>query len=85
VSPQRGNYILSAARCRGETGQGNCPYADELPNRPRNFTECKTMEAIPDDVLFKAIKKGGPTVGLPDSMPSCEAALDDDQIQELTH
>lgn len=78
-------YFECCARCHGETGRGNGPYADELPNRPRNFTECKTMGAIPDNVLFKAIKKGGPAVGLPDSMPSWEAALDDDQIQELIH
>lgn len=78
-------YRECCARCHGETGHGDGPYADELPNRPRNFTDCKTMAAIPDAVLFKAIKKGGPAVGLPDSMPSWEAALEDDQILELIH
>jgi hypothetical protein len=50
-------YFECCARCHGEPGQGNGSYANELPNRPRNFTDCKTMGAIPDDVLFKAIKK----------------------------
>jgi mono/diheme cytochrome c family protein len=41
------------------------------------------MVGIPDGVLFKAIKQRGAAVGLQDSMPSWEAALDDAQIHEL--
>jgi Cytochrome C oxidase, cbb3-type, subunit III len=76
-------YLECCAQCHGKTGGGDGPSADGLPNRPRNFTDCKTMDGIPDAVLFKAIKKGGAAVGLQDSMPSWEAALDDGQIREL--
>jgi Cytochrome C oxidase, cbb3-type, subunit III len=76
-------YLECCAQCHGKTGRGDGPSADGLPSRPRNFTDCKTMVGIPDGVLFKAIKQGGAAVGMQDSMPSWEAALDDAQIHEL--
>jgi mono/diheme cytochrome c family protein len=76
-------YLECCAQCHGKTGRGDGPSADGLRSRPRNFTDCKTMRGIPDGVLFKAIKQGGAAVGLQESMPSWEAALDDAQIHEL--
>jgi cytochrome c553 len=76
-------YLECCAQCHGKTGRGDGPSANGLPTRPRNFTDCKTMVGISDTVLFKAIKQGGAAVGLQDSMPSWEAALDDAQIHEL--
>jgi len=76
-------YSECCARCHGAGGRGDGPYADQLSNSPQNFTDCKKMATISDAILFKVIKKGGTSVGLPDSMPSWEAALDDDQIEEL--
>ena len=76
-------YLECCAQCHGKTGHGDGPSANGLPVQPRNFTDCKTMVGIPDAVLFKAIKQGGAAVGLQDSMPSWEAALDDPQIREL--
>lgn len=70
-------YLECCAQCHGKTGRGDGPSANGLPSRPRNFTDCKTMVGIPDGVLFKAIKQGGAAVGLQDSMPSWEAALDE--------
>jgi cytochrome c oxidase cbb3-type subunit III len=76
-------YSECCARCHGASGHGDGPDADELPDRPRNFTDCKSMAALTDAVLFQAIKKGGAAVGLPGSMPSWETALDDHQIRQL--
>jgi len=76
-------YSQCCANCHGEKGRGDGPYADNLKDRPRNFTDCKTMTAISDDTLFKAIKEGGMAVGLGGSMPSWGATLTDQEIRSL--
>jgi mono/diheme cytochrome c family protein len=76
-------YAQCCAACHGEHGRGDGPSADTLGDRPRNFTDCKTMAAIPDGTLFKAIKEGGMAVGLGGSMPSWGATLSDQEIRSL--
>jgi mono/diheme cytochrome c family protein len=76
-------YSECCAKCHGEQGRGDGPYADTLKDRPRNFTDCKTMAAISDETALKAIKEGGMAVGLGDSMPSWGPSLTDEEIRSL--
>lgn len=76
-------YKVYCARCHGFTGQGDGADAGTLKTSPRNFTDCKLMQTISDDTMFKAIKDGGAAVNLPNDMPSWSAGLSDDQIHTL--
>jgi mono/diheme cytochrome c family protein len=76
-------YSQCCAKCHGETGHGDGPYADTLKDRPRNFTDCKTMNAIPNETLFKVIKAGGAAVGLNGGMPSWGEVLTDQEIRSI--
>jgi hypothetical protein len=67
----------------GEEGRDDGPYADTLKDRPRNFSDCKTVAVISDETAFKAIKEGGMAVGLGDGMPSWGPSLTDEEIHSL--
>src|SRR5271167_950512 len=73
-------FKVYCARCHGFEGQGDGADAGTLKTNPRNFTDCKLMQTISDDTMFKAIKDGGTAVNLPNDMPSWSAGLSDDQI-----
>ncbi len=76
-------YKVYCARCHGFSGRGDGPDAGTLKSQPRNFTDCKLMQSISDDTMFKAIKNGGAAVNLPNDMPAWAAGLSDDQIKSL--
>jgi len=76
-------FKVYCARCHGFEGHGDGADAGTLKTHPRDFTDCKLMQTIPDDTMFKAIKDGGAAVNLPDDMPSWSAGLSDDQIHAL--
>ena len=77
------NYKIFCAGCHGFTGHGDGPNAASLPNKPQDLADCGQMKKMPDAMLVKAIKGGGASVGLPDTMPAWAAGLSDDQIQGL--
>jgi cytochrome c oxidase cbb3-type subunit 3 len=76
-------YKVYCARCHGFAGHGDGADAGTLKTHPRDFTDCKLMGTISDDIMFKAIKDGGAAVNLPNDMPSWAAGLSDDQIHSL--
>lgn len=76
-------YKVYCARCHGFEGHGDGADAGTLKSHPRDFTDCKLMQTITDDTMFKAIKDGGAAVDLPNDMPSWSAGLSDDQIHSL--
>jgi cytochrome c oxidase cbb3-type subunit 3 len=76
-------FKVYCARCHGFEGHGDGADAGTLKSHPRDFTDCKLMQTIPDDTMFKAIKDGGTAVNLPNDMPSWSAGLSDDQIHAL--
>lgn len=69
--------------CHGATGKGDGPAAAALKPKPKDFADCKAMAKIADERLFKAIKAGGPSVGLSPMMPAWGKSLKDKQIHEL--
>ncbi len=77
------NYSSLCASCHGPTGKGDGPAAAALNPKPRDFADCKIMEKITDDTMFKAIHGGGQTVGLSPMMPSWSGSLSDQQIHDM--
>jgi len=77
------NYTTYCARCHGDTGHGDGPSVATLKNKPQNLAHCGRMHQISDDTIFKAIKRGGGSVGLSDDMPEWSNDLSDDEIHEL--
>jgi mono/diheme cytochrome c family protein len=76
-------FKIYCASCHGFTGHGDGPNAATLATKPQDLANCAAMGKIADDVMFKAIKGGGASVGLPDTMPAWAAGLTDDQIHGL--
>jgi cytochrome c553 len=76
-------YKIYCAGCHGFTGHGDGPNAATLATKPQDFADCGAMKKIPDDTMFKAIKGGGASVGLPDTMPPWASGLGDDEIHAI--
>jgi len=64
------NYTAYRAKCHGADGRGDGPSAGSLATKPQDYTDCAAMQKISDDTMFKVIKGGGASVGLPGDMPS---------------
>lgn len=76
-------YKIYCAGCHGFTGHGDGANAATLANRPQDFADCGAMKKISDEIMFKAIKGGGASVGLPDTMPPWASGLSDDEIHSI--
>jgi mono/diheme cytochrome c family protein len=77
------NFSNLCSSCHGPSGKGNGPAAAALNPKPRDFSDCKVMAKDTDDILFKAIKGGGQSIGRSAMMVSWGGALTDEQIHEL--
>jgi mono/diheme cytochrome c family protein len=77
------NFSSLCSTCHGPGGKGNGPSAAALNPKPRDFGDCKIMAKDTDDLLFKAIKGGGQSIGRSAMMPSWGGALTDAQIHGL--
>ena len=77
------NYQAYCVKCHGEGGKGDGPGAAMLNPKPRDYTDCKTMQAKKDDQLFKVIKDGGDSVGLSADMQPFGGNLSDAEINGL--
>ena len=64
------NYTAYCAKCHGPEGRGDGPSAGSLATKPQDYTDCAAMQKISDDTMFKVIKGGGASVGLPGDMPA---------------
>ncbi len=76
----KAKYDLLCASCHGNTGKGDGPAAAALPTKPRNHTDGKYMNALPDKYLFDIIKGGGVGVGKSPLMPVWGGQLKDEEI-----
>lgn len=79
----RENYQSYCVKCHGEQGKGDGAGAAMLNPKPRDYTDCKTMQAKKDEELFKVIKDGGDSIGLSADMQPFGGNLSDDQIHAL--
>jgi cytochrome c553 len=76
-------YMTLCASCHGLKGKGDGAEVATLNKRPRSFDDCPAMNNFSDEVLFRAIKYGGATVGISDEMPGWAAGIADRDIREL--
>jgi high-affinity iron transporter len=79
----RETFVELCSICHGTGGKGDGPSAAGLNPRPADFTNCATMQAQPDAVLFTIIKRGGQGAGRSTVMPAWGEALSDGQIRDL--
>lgn len=77
------NYTSFCAKCHGPEGHGDGPSASSLATNPQDFANCAAMQKISDDTMFKVIKGGGASAGLPGDMPSWSDGLSDPEIHGL--
>ena len=77
------NYTAYCAKCHGPEGRGDGPSAGSLATKPQDYTDCAAMQKISDDTMFKVIKGGGASVGLPGDMPAWGDGLSDPEIHDL--
>ncbi len=76
-------YLHYCRLCHGETGEGDGLNAYSLDPRPRNFTDGKYMNSLPDEKLFKVITEGGNAVGKSKSMPPWGRVLTKEKVEYL--
>ncbi len=73
-------YDDKCASCHGASGKGDGAAAAALTPAPHDFA--KSLKGKTDDWIAKAIKEGGPAVGLAPIMPP-SSDLSDAQIKDL--
>ena len=72
-------YKLLCSRCHGEEGGGDGAIAENLVPRPREFTNAKFFNWLPEERAYKAIREGvGGT-----AMPAFGTLLSEPQAEEL--
>tara|TARA_B100000315_G_scaffold252736_1_gene290112 strand:- start:601 stop:2004 length:1404 start_codon:yes stop_codon:yes gene_type:complete len=79
----KGNYLLFCSACHGEKGDGYGPLRNRLDSPPRNHRDGLIMSSISDETLFKAISKGGESVGYSASMPPHNTVMPEKDIWGL--
>jgi len=73
-------YDDKCASCHGASGKGDGPAAAALTPSPAPFA--KGLAGKADEWIAKAIKEGGPAVGLAPTMPP-SSDLTDEQVKGL--
>jgi cytochrome c oxidase cbb3-type subunit 3 len=76
-------YETYCVACHGAEGKGDGAAAATLTTKPADHSDGNIMNAIPNEVLFKAIKEGGAAVGKSNLMPAWGATLKDEQISDV--
>ncbi|MDH4234547.1 MAG: cytochrome c [Gallionella sp.] len=84
--PGKDNYIANCSPCHGLTGRGDGPLADSLGAGviPSKLNDAKLLSTRTEEFLFKAIKFGGISVGLTESMPGWKDTFTDTEIKQIT-
>jgi cytochrome c oxidase cbb3-type subunit 3 len=77
------NYRTYCWQCHGMTGNGMGINVRDMSVQPRDHTDAKTMSALSDEDIFKAIKEGGQSVNKSILMPPWGDTLTDEEIRGL--
>jgi cytochrome c553 len=70
--------------CHGEKGDGNGPAGAALTPKPTNFTDAANSERLTDEWVYKMVKNGGAANGRSPMMIAWSAALNDQQIRDVS-
>lgn len=79
----KGQFQTVCSTCHGTTGEGNGPGSAALDPKPANFTDPAFWADKTDDVLVKAIREGGASVGKSALMPAWGALYNEEQAHQL--
>ena len=77
------NYRTYCWQCHGSAGNGKGINIRDMSVQPRDHTDSKTMSALSDDDIFKAIKEGGQAVNKSVLMPPWGNTFPDEEIRDL--
>ncbi|HYE48291.1 MAG TPA: cytochrome c [Azospirillaceae bacterium] len=77
------NYDAYCAQCHGVNRDGKGVNTAAMAVQPRDHTDAKGMESLPDDQIFKAIKDGGLGVNKSVLMPAWGSVMSDAEIKDL--
>ena len=77
------NYDTYCVQCHGVHRNGRGVNAAHMSVQPRDHTDSKAMNDVPNDEMFKAIKEGGLAVNKSILMPVWGKVLRDDEIHQL--
>jgi mono/diheme cytochrome c family protein len=83
MAKARENYMSYCTKCHGEQGKGDGPGAAMLNPKPRDYTDCKTMQKKSDEEIFKVISEGGEAAGMSADMQPWGGTLSDQEIHDL--
>jgi cytochrome c553 len=70
--------------CHGEKGDGTGPAGAALDPKPTNFTDPANASRLVDEYVYKMVKDGGAANGRSPLMISWAAALNDQQIRDVS-
>jgi cytochrome c oxidase cbb3-type subunit III len=76
-------FKSNCSPCHGESGKGDGPAGQALPDKPADLGERITTHYYSDQYLVEVISKGGGAVGKSNFMPAWSGALTDKQIREI--
>ncbi len=77
------NYRTYCVQCHGMDGNGKGVNIRDMSVQPRDHTDTKSMSARSDDMIFKVIKEGGPSIDKSVLMPPWGDTLSDDEIKDM--
>ncbi len=77
------NYDTYCVQCHGMNRDGKGINSRDMSVQPRDHSDAKGMEDIPDDELLHAIKDGGLAVNKSVLMPAWGNVLTEDEIREM--
>jgi len=86
VSNARQNYLRNCAGCHGKHSEGDGGVtARAHPGRIKShrLADCAWMKMMSNATLFRAIKDGGPAVGMRSEMPAWGERLSNQEIDDL--
>jgi cytochrome c oxidase cbb3-type subunit III len=83
AEPAADLYRTYCVQCHGLKGKGNGVNVRDMSVQPRDHTDPQGMGGLSDEVIFKAIKEGGPAVTKSVLMPPWGGVLSDEQIRSL--
>ncbi|MEE8357916.1 MAG: c-type cytochrome [Candidatus Hydrothermarchaeales archaeon] len=73
-------YVKKCLACHGETGAGDGPMAENLPEKPPDLSDIEMIGGHRDGELFMMISDG-----MGDNMPAYKDVLEDDQIWQVVN
>lgn len=77
-------FKTMCSSCHGDKGDGNGPAGAALNPKASNFTDPANSDRLTDEWVYKMVKNGGAANGKSAMMVAWSAALNDQQIRDVS-